>query len=140
MMNDEILPGRKEEELETFSSNKSRKIPKNKFTRRLAIKTGLIGAGLYTFEKSIIEPIRAIAAESTPMVNSKKLPMGLLPTVQPTREGFTVIDADYVANAIEQVRRSKSNYQKGWLDVRNGLGNQRNRESPRLDFALYQHG
>ena len=118
-MNGKILPNTKEEELETISPNKSRKMPKKKFTRRLAIKTGLIGAGLYTFEKSIIEPIRTIAAEPT---NSKKLPMGLLPTVQPTREGFTVIDSDYVANAIEQVRRSKSTYQKGWLDVWQGLG------------------
>ena len=110
-MNDKISTDAKEENL----GNKARKMLRNRLTRRNAIKTGLLGAGLYTFEKSIIEPVRTVAAESSPSNNKPKL--GLLPTIKPNKEGFTSLDTESIANEIQKVRNSRSNYQKGWLDV-----------------------
>ena len=97
--------------------NKTKKMLRSRFIRRNLLKTGLIGAGLYTFERTIINPVRTIAAESSPAENGKKLPMGLMPTIPPTRSGFALLNSKNIATEIEKTRNSKSDYQEGWLEV-----------------------
>ena len=97
--------------------NKSKKILRSRFIRRNLLKTGLLGAGLYTFEKTIINPVRTIAAESSPAENGKKLPMGLMPTIPPTRSGFAVLNSGTIATEIEKTRNSESSHKEGWLEV-----------------------
>lgn len=113
VMNDNLVAENEEENL----SKKVQETLKSRFMRRNLIKTGLIGAGLYTFEKTIINPVRAIADESSPKKNEQKLPMGLSPTIRSNGEGFTALNAGYITQEIKNVQNSQSNYKQGWLDV-----------------------
>ncbi|MDJ0687607.1 MAG: carbonic anhydrase [Xenococcaceae cyanobacterium MO_188.B32] len=97
--------------------NKTQKMLRSRFLRRNLIKTGLVGTGLYTFEKTILNPVRGIAAESSPAENDQKLPMGLLPTIPPTKNGFALLNSATIATEIEKTRNSKSNNKEGWLEV-----------------------
>ncbi len=95
----------------------AKEILRRRFIRRTVIKTGLIGAGFYAFEKSIINPVRSIAAESSPTKDKPKLPMGLMPTIRPTRDGFTVLNKAIVDTEIQKIRNSESNYKESWIEA-----------------------
>ena len=113
---DNVLPNTGEEDLSKFVDNKAKEILRSRFIRRTLIKTGLIGVGLYAFEK-IINPVRSIAAESKATKNDKNLPLGLLPTIAPTKEGFRTLTEEVIATEIQKIRKSKSKYKQGWIDV-----------------------
>ena len=113
IVNDNVLADAQQQDL----ANKAKAMLRRRFIRRNLIKTGLIGAGLYTFEKTIINPVRTTAAESSPAKNDKKLPMGLLPTIRPTRAGFALLNSGTIATEIEKTRNSESSNKEGWLEV-----------------------
>ena len=113
VVNDSVLPTTKEEDI----SNKAKEMLRSRFLRRNLLKTGLMGAGLYTFEKTIINPVRTMAAESSSAENGTKLPMGLMPTIPPTRAGFALLNSAAIATEIDKTRKSESNYKEGWLEV-----------------------
>lgn len=104
------------EEKKTIS-NRVKKILGSRSTRRNVIRTGLLGAGLYTFEKSIINPVRSLAAESNPTKNNKKFLLGLRPTIRPTQEGFKILNTNLIADEIKNIKNSRFNYKQGWLDA-----------------------
>ena len=90
---------------------------RRRFLRRSLLQTGLLGAGFYTVEKTILHPVRARAAESNPTEKESQLPSGLQPTIPPTQSGFTLLDSGSITQEIQQIRKRPANYPSGTLEV-----------------------
>ena len=110
---DNILADAKEEDL----GNRVKEMLRSRFIRRNLLKTGLIGAGLYTLEKSILNPVEARANASDPNWIEPIWPRGLLPTRRSIRSNLTLLNSEAIATEIEQIRKNSSKYQSGTLEV-----------------------
>ena len=108
---EKILADAKEEDL----SNRVKEMLRSRFVRRNLLKTGLIGAGLYTLEKSILNPVKARADVSAPNWIEPIWPRRLMPTRRSVKSNLTLLNSAAIATELEQIRKRPSKYQSGTL-------------------------